>query len=98
VKNQFVEFGLTCIEGAKTMTITITDPKLEAAIQQRLATGAFADAEDVVRRAIASSPETDTPLESPYRTLREVFEAARGLGDDVDFSRNPSFARPVDLS
>ena len=80
------------------MTITITDPELEAAIQQRLASGAFADAEDVVRRAIASSPETVAPPESPYRSLREVFEAARGLGDDVDFSRRPSFARPVDLS
>jgi Arc/MetJ-type ribon-helix-helix transcriptional regulator len=76
----------------------ITDPELEAAIQQRLASGDFADAEDVVRRAIASSPKTVAPPESPHRSLREMFEAARGLGDDVDFGRNPSFARPVDLA
>jgi hypothetical protein len=32
------------------------------------------------------------------KSLREVFEAVRGLADDVDFSRNPSTGRPVDLS
>lgn len=80
------------------MTITITDPEIEADIQKRLESGAFADAEDVVRQALASSPQTESEPETPYRSLREVFEAARGLGDDVDFSRNPSFARPVDLS
>lgn len=30
--------------------------------------------------------------------LRELFESVRGLADDVDFSRNKSTARPVDLS
>jgi hypothetical protein len=30
--------------------------------------------------------------------LREVFEAVRGLADDVDFGRNPSTGRRVDLS
>jgi cytochrome c1 len=34
----------------------------------------------------------------PGKSLREVFEAVRGLADDVDFSRNPSTGRPVDLS
>jgi len=77
---------------------TITDPELEADIRRRLETGAFADAKDVVRSALASSPQSAAPVESKYISLREVFEAARGLGDDVDFGRNPSFARPVDLS
>jgi hypothetical protein len=27
-----------------------------------------------------------------------VFEAVRGLADDVEFSRNPSTGRPVDLA
>ena len=80
------------------MTITITDPELEAAIQQRLASGDFADAEDVVRRAIASSPVEVAPVPVKEKTLREVFEAVRGLADVVDFSRRPSFPRPVDLS
>ena len=38
------------------MTITTTGPVLEAAIQQGLVSGGFADAEDGVRRAIAFSP------------------------------------------
>ena len=32
------------------------------------------------------------------RSLQEVFEAVRGLADDVEFSRNPSTGRPVDLA
>jgi hypothetical protein len=31
-------------------------------------------------------------------TLEEVFAKVRGLADDLDISRNPSTARPVDLS
>jgi hypothetical protein len=34
----------------------------------------------------------------PKKTLREVFESVRGLADDVDFNRNPSTGRHVDLS
>jgi hypothetical protein len=30
-------------------------------------------------------------------TLREAFEAGRGLGEGLDITRNPSFARPVEL-
>ena len=32
------------------------------------------------------------------KSLREVFETVRGLADDVDFRRNPSTGRPIDLS
>jgi hypothetical protein len=31
-------------------------------------------------------------------SLREMFNAVRGLADDVEFSRNPSAGRPVHLS
>jgi len=34
------------------MTITITDPEIEADIQKRLESGAFADAEDVDARLL----------------------------------------------
>lgn len=80
------------------MNITITDPKVEALIQQRLESGTFTDAEDVVRRALASSLPDVTAAPAKEKTLREVFEAVRGLADDVDFSRRPSFSRPVDMS
>lgn len=32
------------------------------------------------------------------QTLKEVFESVRGLADDVDFSRNPSPSRPVNIA
>jgi hypothetical protein len=35
---------------------------------------------------------------SRARSLREVFEAVRGLADDIEFSRNPSTGRQVNLS
>lgn len=43
--------------------------------------------------ANAENPERETG-----KSLAEVFAMVRGLADDVDFSRNPSTGRPVDLS
>ena len=31
-------------------------------------------------------------------SLKDMFGGVKGLADDVDFSRNPSIRRPVDLS
>ena len=80
------------------MTITITDPRVEALIWERLQSGAFEDAEDVLRHALQLSAQTIPPVTPRRKSLREVFEAAQGLGHHVDFSGNPSFARLVDLS
>jgi hypothetical protein len=57
------------------MTIEITRPEVEALIQQRLKSGAFTDAEDVILHALRSSePGHPTGAElvaamqsSPYR-------------------------------
>ena len=85
------------------MTIQITKPEVEALINQRLQSGGFKDAEDVILQALQSFPPKTTtpqPPDAAYRdrSLREVFETVRGLADDIDFSRNPSTGRPVDLS
>ena len=85
------------------MTIQITKPEVEALINQRLQSGAFKDAEDVILQALQSSPPLTPTTQQPDaahppRSLQEVFEAVRGLADDVDFRRNPSTGRPVDLS
>ena len=79
------------------MTIQITRPEVEALINQRLRSGVFKDAEDVILQALQSSPTpaAEVPL---AKSMQEVFESARGLGEGVDFSRNPSAGRPVDLS
>jgi len=79
------------------MTILITKPEVEALINQRLQTGGFKDAEDVVFQALQSSPPTATvqPDVPPAKDIVELFAPLRGL--NLDFGRNPSSGRPVDL-
>jgi Arc/MetJ-type ribon-helix-helix transcriptional regulator len=84
------------------MTIQITKPEVEALIKQRLQSGEFKDADDVVLHALQSLPEKFSAVERdcakhPDKSLREVFESVRGLADDIDFSRNSSTSRPVNL-
>jgi hypothetical protein len=82
------------------MTITV-DIKPE--VQAELARQAAAQGRPVEAYAASLLEEAvhvpAAPAQAPQRkTLREVFEAVRGLADDLDFSRNPSTGRPVDLS
>ena len=78
------------------MTIQITQPEVEAIIRQRLETGSFRDAEDVILQALRLSPNvTGTPAHQ--ESIIELFAKIRGMGDDLDFSRNPSIGRPVDI-
>jgi hypothetical protein len=81
------------------MTIQITRPEVEALINQRLKTGAYKDAEDVVLQALQSSPEmvasAPPAAEPPAKDIVELFAPLRGL--NLDFGRNPSTGRPVDL-
>jgi len=85
------------------MTIRITKPEVEALINERLQNGGYRDAEDVILQALQSSPSKppaarQTKTVQSQKSLQEVFEAVRGLADDVDFSRNPLAGRSVDLS
>lgn len=81
------------------MTIEITKPEVEALINERLQSGAFRDAEDVVLQALRASPPTPPvapqPEKPPEKNIEELFAPLRGL--NLDFSRNPSTGRPVDL-
>ena len=80
------------------MTVELK-PELEAVIAQAIQEGVIRDADEAlsitlkVLRERLSHRKTTTG-----RSLQEVFEAVRGLADDVDFSRNPSTGRPIDLS
>lgn len=82
------------------MTIHITKPEVEALINQRLQSGGFKDAEDVILHALqSSSPDAATSphLEPPpTKDIEELFAPLRGL--NLDFGRNPSTGHPVDLS
>lgn len=81
------------------MTIQITKPEVEALINQRLQSGGFKDAEDVIMQALQSSPPKPSietqPDAPPAKNIEELFAPLRGL--NIEFSRNPSTGRPVDL-
>ena len=78
------------------MTIQITKPELEALINHRLQSGVFKDAEDVIMQALQSSAPPPVPQSDvPAKDIEELFAPLRGL--NLDFSRNPSIGRPVEL-
>lgn len=78
------------------MTIQITKPEVEALINERLRSGAFKDAEDVILRALQASPGTESQTDAPpAKNIEELFAPLRGL--NLVFARNPSTGRPVDL-
>jgi hypothetical protein len=78
------------------MTIRITQPEVEALIKQCLQTGKFRNAEDVILQALQSFPSTSSqPDATPAKDIVGLFAPLRGL--NLDFSRNPSTGRPVEL-
>jgi hypothetical protein len=88
------------------MNIKVRQPRLEALIQQRMASGRFQSIEDALVQALEAAPLPPEPTQAkPGLTgavLVEAFAPIRGLltDEEVDrmFTRNPSAARPVDLS
>jgi hypothetical protein len=88
------------------MNIEVRQARLEALIQQRMASGRFESIEDALVQALEAAP---LPLESTQAksgltgaVLVEAFASIRGLltDDEVDrmFTRNPASARPVDFT
>ena len=80
------------------MTIEIHKPELEALIQQRMACENLLTIEDILLQALRSLPANTASPSDKSQTLEEMFAKARGLADGLDFSRDPSPGRPVDLS
>jgi len=86
------------------MIIEITSPDVEALIRQRMDAGSFKTPEDLIREVLRSSPDEKTlaPASAAEcrraagrKSLVEVFAPLRGM--NLDFSRNQSASRPVDL-
>jgi len=88
------------------MTITVDiRPEVQAELARQAAShgrAIEAYAASLLEDAVDVPAETLTHGEKRkpegIRSLVEVFAMVRGLTDDVDFSRNPSTGRPVDLS
>jgi hypothetical protein len=64
------------------MTIEITRPETESLINERLQSGAFLDAEDVILRALQSSPPEPDQIFDRQRALAagaRIRELSKGL-------------------
>jgi len=83
------------------MTIQITKPEVEALINQRLQSGGFKDAEDVVWQALQSLPPeaVTTPLKNaqPAKNMVELFAPLRGLNIDFESNRSKDTGRDINL-
>jgi hypothetical protein len=84
------------------MTITVDiRPEIQAELARRAASrgsAVEAYAASLLEDAVQLPTETSTNAERGRKSLVEVCAMVRGLTDDLDFSRNPSTGRPVDLS
>jgi hypothetical protein len=82
------------------MTITIdVRPEVEAELARQAAihgTPVATYAASLIEEAVQIPANAPAPVRN--RSLREVFGVVRGLADDVDFSRQPTTDRPIDLS
>jgi hypothetical protein len=81
------------------MTIHITQPEIEALIQERLRSGAFRDAEEVILDALRSSAESSRRPQSKQgrKSLAQLFAESPLKGLDLRFERNQDTGRPVNL-
>jgi len=86
---------------AAPLTIEITRPEIEALINQRLQTGGFKDAEDVVFQALQSSPpHATTPASTEAANAKDMFELfapLRGLNLDFEVDRKKDTGRDINL-
>ena len=86
--------------------IEIHKPELEQRVREQIQCGPFHDVDELLERALDALEENETTgAPSPCRerpagrkSLVELFAESPLKGLDLDFSRNKSGARPVDLS
>jgi Arc/MetJ-type ribon-helix-helix transcriptional regulator len=88
------------------MNIEIHNPELEQRVRQQIQRGQFHNLDDLLVKALDALEEKETAAaptayyERPAgrKSLVELFAESPLKGLDLDFSRNKSGARPVDLS
>jgi hypothetical protein len=84
------------------MTITVDiRPEVQAELARQAASRGSAIeayAASLLEEAAQVPAGTSTTAEKRRKSLVEVCAMVRGLTDDLDFSRNPSTGRPIDLS
>ena len=83
------------------MNLEIHKPELVRRVNAHIQTGRFHDTDELLEKALdALEGHEPAPLdleEFRRKSFVSLCEPVRGLAEDVDFSRNPSTARPLDL-
>jgi hypothetical protein len=78
------------------MNLEIHKPELVQRVNAHIQTGQFHDADELLEKALdALDEKTAAPAGAPEKDIEELFAPLRGL--NLDFSRNPSSGRPVEL-
>ena len=73
-------------------------PDQETKIQEALQAGLIQSAEEVIDAGLERLRERAASSPRSPQSLKDVFDAVRGLAEDADFSRNRSTSRRVDLA
>lgn len=80
------------------MCIDIHRPELEAFINERLRTGAYQDAEDVIWQEFRKFCSPAVPAQpSEAKNLVELFADSPFAGLEIDFEGSRDFGREIDL-
>jgi Arc/MetJ-type ribon-helix-helix transcriptional regulator len=78
------------------MNIEIRNPELVQRMSAHIQQGHFHDADELLEKALDALDEKNAlPASEPEKDIEELFAPLRGL--NLDFSRNPSGGRPIDL-
>lgn len=78
------------------MQIEIHKPELVQRMRTEIQNRQLHDVDELIEQALeALSEKSPSPVPAPAKDIEELFAPLRGL--NLDFSRNPSTGRPVDL-
>lgn len=84
------------------MQIEIHRPELERRMRREIESGHYHDVDELLTKALDALEKKAAPVLPDAEALRqknfvELCDPVRGLAEDIDFRRNPSTSRPLDL-
>jgi hypothetical protein len=83
-------------EEGKTMNLEIHKPELVQRVNAQIQSRHLPGVDELLEQALDALDEKfPTPTTLPEKDIEQLFAPLRGL--NLDFSRNPSTGRPVDL-
>jgi len=77
------------------MNLEIQKPELVQRVNAQIQSRHLHDADELIEQALDALDEKSPTAAAPAKDIEELFAPLRGL--NLDFSRNQSTGRPVDL-